>query len=85
MLKVGLATELLPIGVLNPGPDEFLIGAGKGVREVEQAGYQAGSIAGRPVFDGKNADQRVSKIDQSIKSASFTSGCFRLIRSTSGC
>ena len=43
MLKVGLATELLPIRILHPDLELLFIGAGKGMlKTIEQAGYQAG-------------------------------------------
>ena len=40
MLKVGFAAEVLPIGILDPGPDELPISAGKGVLQVEQSGNE---------------------------------------------
>ena len=41
MLKVGFAAEVLPIRILNPRLDQVVIGTGKGVLQVAQAGNQA--------------------------------------------
>ena len=49
------------------------------------AGFIDSHYPGRPVREGKNSAQRISKTDQSINSANFTSGCLRLISSARGC
>ena len=41
MPKVGFAAEVLPIMILNPRLDQVVIGTGKGVLQVAQAGNQA--------------------------------------------
>lgn len=41
MLEVGFATEVLPIRVLDPGPEQILIRAGEGMLQVEQPRDQA--------------------------------------------
>ena len=80
MLKVGLATEVLPVRVLDPCPDQILIRAGEGVLQVEQTRDQARRTGGAPGagrkelgpagFEDRAVDQlgqfhqRVLEIDQ---------------------
>ena len=63
------------------------IGAGKGVLPCRSSkpAIKRGELAGCPVLDGKNPDQRISKTDQSINSASLTKECFALISPVSAC
>lgn len=52
-MQVRLACEHQPIRVLDPLPDDLVIGQAEGVLQIQQAGNQRAEVAGRPRFDTK--------------------------------